>query len=380
MPDIIEKTLYVLGAGASRHAGTPLLRDFLTNARLLMQSVSSLKHKAAFESTFDWIDSMRASAYYVEIDLDNIEHIFSLAEMMRQMNLEGGSDLSSNLKLIIAETLDHCTLKQADSRLVPSDAYGIFTQHLYNMNKKRRRLSSDREKPFEHDSIITFNYDVMLDFALFHKPLSVDYCLDDKPKTNSYKLLKLHGSTNWGFCKKCYDNEPDTKNEIQPAIPTPTIDKGTLRESKGLPIPFKMATGLLAQQPCKYCKEHSLEPYLIPPTWSKAIERSPLIDIWRAAIEEIKSAYQIVVIGYSLPSTDTFFQYLLALGLAENPALNRIIIIDKDDSDDFKNRYRNVLSRSLADRKRVKFYTEDIDGDFLQFIQNSSARDMLGTV
>ena len=58
-----------------------------------------------------------------------------------------------------------------------------------------------------------------------------------------------------------------------------------------------------------------------------------------------------------MPRTDTFFQYLLTLGLAENPKLHRVIVVDVDKRDDFRGRYEKVFSRSLSDRGALKFLT-----------------------
>ena len=76
MPVITGKTVYVLGAGASHHTGIPLLGDFLFTARLILESNRTIRHKDAFDLVFSWIDAMRGSSYYVELDLDNLEHIF----------------------------------------------------------------------------------------------------------------------------------------------------------------------------------------------------------------------------------------------------------------------------------------------------------------
>ncbi len=112
MPLITGKTLYILGAGASQHTGAPLLRDFLFTARLLAEGRSTLLHREAFDLVFSWIDTQRGSSYYVELDLNNLEHIFSLAEMERQIDPQGGNDVVRELRYVVAETLDNtCRLQ-----------------------------------------------------------------------------------------------------------------------------------------------------------------------------------------------------------------------------------------------------------------------------
>ena len=132
-------------------------------------------------------------------------------------------------------------------------------------------------------------------------------------------------------------------------------------------LPFAMATNVLPKTSCsQFGQALTLEPVLIPPTWSKAIRQSPFAKIWAAAVERLKTAFQIVVVGYSLPPTDTFFQYLLTLGLSTNPALNRVVVVDLDGSQEFKSRYRRVFARSLDDRGRLLFQPGTFE-DFVHF-------------
>ena len=66
-----------------------------------------------------------------------------------------------------------------------------------------------------------------------------------------------------------------------------------------------------------------------------------------------------------MPQTDTFFQYLLTLGLQANSGFHRVVVVNKDTSDALKDRYSRVFSRSLIDRGRLKFAPQD---SFEQFV------------
>ena len=181
-----------------------------------------------------------------------------------------------------------------------------------------------------------------------------DYCLFAS-QPHQCKVLKLHGSTNWAACKNCHD----TPLQIVKASPIAEGYQLVDPFTEDMDWPFRMVTDVLAKTKCVHCKATNvLEPLLIPPTWSKAVANSPMTSVWNAAVEEIKEAFQIIVIGYSLPSTDTFFQYLLALGLAENSSLHRVVVVNIDDSEEMQKRYRTVFSRSLMARGRLKFLTE----------------------
>jgi len=357
---ITGKTIYVFGAGASQHSGAPLLRDFLVTARLLLESNPNLKHKNSFIKVFDWIDKLRGSSYYIEFDLDNLEHIFSLCEMLKQVGDTEGKELSSNLNYLVMETLDRkCQLEWRKDQFLPNPQYKEFIDCLRFINDQRRTTLGKPEGEFERDLIITFNYDVMLDYAMWFVNLMPEYCLFPPPyRNNGYRLLKLHGSINWAMCRECVKkNLKSTIQVVRPnpmppnAMTPPYVSDGTLFE-------LRMMTEVLPNTPCVSCNaQNMLEPFIIPPTWSKAVGNTPLAPVWEAAVKEIKTAFQIIVVGYSMPATDTFFQYLLTLGLAQNSRLNRVVIVDKDPSPSLQERYAKVFARSLNDRGRLQFIT-----------------------
>ena len=203
MAQITGKTIYVLGAGASQHTGAPLLRDFLVTARILREEKSELRYRGSFDRVFEWIDTLRGSSYYVEFDLDNLEHVFFLVEMSKQVGLAQGGKLFSDLRYVVMETLDQCHLSWRKSQLRPDDHYLTFAQILRKLNGQRRDYTGQPSGTFENDVIITFNYDVMLDYAMKFQSMEIYYCLDSGPGPDPFKVLKLHGSTSWAACRDC---------------------------------------------------------------------------------------------------------------------------------------------------------------------------------
>ena len=73
-----------------------------------------------------------------------------------------------------------------------------------------------------------------------------------------------------------------------------------------------------------------------------------------------------------MPNTDTFFQYLLTLGLTKNRHLHRVVIVNKDDSPELRTRYENVFSRSLIDRGRLIFHSMR----FIHFVNTDAMKDI----
>jgi len=363
LAQIIGKTVYILGAGASVHTEAPLLRDFLVKARLLKDGKYPPFFQDSFNKVFRWIDTLRGSSYYVEFDLDNLEHVFSLADMSRQLGSPGGEEIFSSLGDIIAETLDGCRIPVEKGKHGPDKPYSNFVNNLLILNDRRGRLVGlDPATSLKKDVIITFNYDVMLDYAMTaNRSFVYSYCLTEEPKPGIFPILKLHGSVNWASCSGCGNQ----LQVIEPILPY-DLDVGIVDSIKS--IEFKMVTEILQKKRCENCdKAGALKPILIPPTWSKAVSKTVAAKVWASAVKEIKEAFQIVVIGYSMPPTDTFFQYLLTLGLTSNSQLHRVVVVNKDETDDFRDRYKKVFARSLDDRGRLIFIRPE-RGAFTSFI------------
>ncbi|MFQ5730043.1 MAG: hypothetical protein ACE5GN_06755 [Waddliaceae bacterium] len=218
MAHFTGKTVYVLGAGASYHTGAPLLCDFLVKARLLLEDKEPLVYEESFKKLFEWIESLRGSSYYVEFDLDNIEQIFSLAEMSQQLGDPEGVEACKNLKKVILETLDRCcslNYQEGYKGCQPDHIYKRFIEILDLVNVQRQTKIVSPGGVFQKDTVITFNYDVMLDYAAIST--RIEYCLDGA-REGGYKILKLHGSTNWARCNKC-DPKEENPPQIIPAKP-----------------------------------------------------------------------------------------------------------------------------------------------------------------
>src|SRR5262245_37484777 len=77
-----DHNVYILGAGFSKDAGLPLVSDFLRRMRdshpWLLQSRAEAK---AVESVLGFRLRAASAAYWVTLDLENIEELFSLASI-----------------------------------------------------------------------------------------------------------------------------------------------------------------------------------------------------------------------------------------------------------------------------------------------------------
>ena len=331
-------TVFILGAGASREAGGPLMSDFLDIAARLLRERNSdvLAVRAAFDDVFTAIAELRGVYAKSHLDLDNIESVFGAIEMGAMLGTFANRDEESIKRLrdsvitLILTTLEQSIAFRRDRGAIkPPTPYEDFVAVI------RKAVHSHNE---HRVSLLTFNYDVSLDYAIpvvFSHP-AYDYGLTADIPRSVIPLLKLHGSMNWGTCQQC-------KN----IVPAPVFP---LRADFAEATKFAVSRHL---DMTKHCDKPLQGPAIIvPPTWSKGRFHEQLGNVWRHAGRRLRVAENIFVIGFSLPETDTFFRYLFALG-TEGPArIERFWVFDPDDTGAVEKRFRALIGRGIESRFR----------------------------
>lgn len=339
MPDIFtDRNVYILGAGFSATANAPLLYDFLDKSRELLDDPNSGLdgyERSEFRSVFDFRRKMAQAREKVKLDLDNIEQLFGLVEMEQRLGL-GTSDVRSATVYLIAKTLELMIAKnryRPEIAFFPDSLTAGSDELLKQYNLRRRegfttpKYSLDiydffamliggqfdlpENRTHRTDTVITFNYDLVLDHALRRAGVAIKYHLPPQyvsvPAANvdgGISLLKLHGSTNWGVCSKC-------KKHI-----VVSVDKAS------------SSAAIFRNTECKECRAKAFQPMLVPPSWDKTEYRDLIQPVWKQAVTELQHATRICIIGYSLPESDAYFKYLLALGLSENHSLYKFVVVD----------------------------------------------------
>ena len=314
MADVV----FVLGAGASQAAGAPIMSNFLQVANKLLRNGTLGALQPHFESLMRVRASLQSVHSKAQLDLDNIEELFSALEMGQMLQwLPGleGEDLGGaieNLKRVIVGTLAHSVqFPTSSGQLRPPKPYGAFCEMLAKVQQGPPRRTV---------AIITFNYDIALDYALQFFQLGPNYVIPGS-RAAGIPLLKLHGSTNWGTCAVCKKVVPfEFWQYFQKFSMAPFSDKGFVFFSPG--------DQLAQHQHCE--KPLGQEPVLIPPTWNKATSKYLFPEVWVRAGQELREAESVFVVGYSLPESDRFFKYLYAIGVTGPRSLERFCVVDPD--------------------------------------------------
>lgn len=191
------------------------------------------------------------------------------------------------------------------------------------------------------DTIITFNWDLLVDNLIskhqaqkpdyqytFDKIFRVGSWEPDRSVSKGPKLLKLHGSFNWMYCKKCEAAYAFVLTGKTAADQIRDPEDGRLK--------------------CPACKGQT-DPVIIPPTLSKAYEVWTVINsAWERARKSLESADEIMIIGYSMPVTDFQAKWLFLESVAKRTKpLRKLTVVDKYPNGLF-GRYREIFR--ISDR------------------------------
>jgi NAD-dependent SIR2 family protein deacetylase len=378
-----RKNVFVLGAGFSADAGAPVMHDFLPTAKHLLDDDNSgllETDRDAFKRVFDFLRELRAAGAKITLDLENIEHLFGLAEMDLEFGGRNRGSFRRDLILLILRTLE----RSIRSEKLPRSSYnfpireaGVLHTGWVEANygemfaalASRRWLDGKYGIPHDGiclDTVITMNYDCFLDDALSRLGIRPDYGLLDSDYPSEWtslqcrmSVLKLHGSANWFQCKserckgKVYvisDKEPGSR----------------MWHFYGTP--------------CRMCG-YQPDPVIVPPTWAKGNRIDLFGPIWTRALEALKQAGRIFVIGYSMPNADSFFQYMLGLALAVNEDIEKIVIVNPDAR--IGEKFAGLFHEHFRDRKLVlaeyntSYVTDRLLGDGLGQYKEGLSRDLI---
>jgi len=304
--------VYILGAGFSVDRGLPTIKNFMyvmRDAHQWLESEGRHKEANAIAEVLDFRLNAASAAYRIRLDLENIEELFSLASaksrtLTQKIQLAIASTLDFKLKTFIEPKISFQSYKLSDewpSHWLKNDNTHISPLSPYEVECPAYEfyLSAllgnwSNKKSFNENSIITFNYDLLVEDALRKLSVPFNYGIDLKniDTSNQVEVLKLHGSINWG----------------KPPSSTASY------------VIHNSYDELLNRQQ---------SPQLVPPTWRK-IFTGPLRQIWDNSLKSLEKATRIIVIGFSIPPTDNHFKYLIAAGLQNNISLREIVFINPD--------------------------------------------------
>src|SRR5262249_17287565 len=345
----MSKNVFILGAGASAGCGVPLLKDFLRVANNIRTGGQlSQTDRALFDLVFRARDALTSINSKARLDFDNFEEIYSAFDMASLIGRLGNLDRASVSTLPMAmRRLITITIERSmrlpvsgnfeSPKLLPPIPYDPFIKGIIDSIKRREV------------ALLTFNYDLALDYTLYFNRIAFNYGLDgSSDDSNSLDLLKLHGSLNWGRCsdRSCRRIDVWRLEEFFKKFNLLDLYEA---ESVWLELASKLSSRT-------HCHPETLEadPVLIPPTWNKGGFHHELSHVWGKAASHLAEAENIYVVGYSFPPTDQFFKYFFAVGSVGEGWIDKIRVVDPDPNGDLEPRFKLLLGPLALSKFSVK--------------------------
>lgn len=324
--------VFILGAGATRGASfvdpavnpclPPLDADFYNQ----LQRIRNDKHRDLVENVIKDTVELFGTNFRV-----TMETAFTLLEQMTRMIATTGETRDFKRK----------DLEEKKNRLIQAIA-AVFEESMCQQqaaNKQTRKTRDCQyhkalvEKLNKGDSIITFNYDCLIDEA-----------------------LKRHGSGKWnprygyGFKLGGRGKNLSGDDKWRPSKVAPKDDTVKLYKLHGS-LHFIVSGEKVTLKQRPYTKQHGkLRFTVIPPESSKRYDEGVFAHLWKQAGQAIHGAETLVVIGYSIPVADSHANALLRVSV-KREAIKSLVIVNPDR--EARYRTREILKRGLSKESRV---------------------------
>jgi hypothetical protein len=283
--------VFILGAGASHFAGYPLgveLWSFIKDKTT--DSVAKERANAVIRDIVRVIQVLPPH----EFNKPDLEQLFTLLDLA-----EAGTEPLELVKL-------DWPSRRLELMAMIADA---FLWHEYCLQDRLREsgvmarvLDGWASQLRQGDVIVTFNWDLLHEVALWrrgkwHYADGYGFTSRDAPSgsRSDLKMLKLHGSVNWG-----QRDERDCEPSIE----------------------YKEQFFFGANDDIDYTRptERNDGRYLIIPSYLKDTSSNRLLlSLWNQAFDALSSADQVTVIGFQLHPADALARQLIGCALTRNP-------------------------------------------------------------
>ncbi len=337
---MLQKTLFIFGAGASKADKAPLQNELFSEIFNLLEGSKEYQNIQLNQDIVEELKDFLYKLYPIREEpkkdffYPTFEEVMGLIyfAISRDESFKGFSqknlrNYSEWLIALIAIVLDK-KLKQAP---------GInkkFINALYESFKMKQNDIENNEIMnifVNHNYFLNVNYDLLLDSALYDLKkgyrIYVDYCTEIQypiPKANKIRLFKPHGSLNWLLCKSC----------------------GIRIFGGDKKIAMEHFNSILndSEVQCNQCDGGIISALIVPPSFFKELHNYFIRNILISLENHLKEVQHLVFIGYSFPEADIHLKYLFKKAQLLG-GFKKIIIINKQDKDkekENKSYYYNV--------------------------------------
>ncbi|HSZ35255.1 MAG TPA: SIR2 family protein [Puia sp.] len=343
-----KSIVYFLGAGCSYNFGYPLTRGIMPMIidKLERHDLFQLyeDRKTALERRLE--KELLGLLYLLYPGLKNILHknsqdaesiptiidILSITEHFCFYNTPPHPKIAGNRLLHFRELLNRAIVElilDIDRKAMSKTEENLFYKLIAPVNQ--------RNIP-DKITFITTNYDLLIDWE-FSRQLSqnkIDLGINYRDVSSSkiifrnseprFHYYKLHGSLNWLRCDLCEQYYVNTNGSIASLAFEP---------------------GLSDYNTCVCNSSLHLKSVLVTPSIVRDIRDPNLLQIWKAALEAMRTADKIIFIGYSLPAEDLAIKSIVMRALNGRDKKNRPEIHVVQHGTDSKGNYENIFGKNI---------------------------------
>jgi len=381
----MNKRVFIIGAGFSKAIGdAPLVNEYVGPIYENARNDEFVDHpdwnssKNAFLKIIQHLSStIQHGLKFIEKDDTQIQNRSGI-ELIKSINIEHLCtllDLNIERPFIprgIGVDLQGCPIPFMNDMYVYDleNARKFIVHHIIkyllpdSLNVKKELLSKFAKFIRPNDIIITFNYDLLLEQALWGEKLwsptdgylfgEIDDYLEVKPENlfpTKVHVIKLHGSLNWQK-QGLFDNKvsicithPFTH---EPYFENLKFDFGERRNTRS----------------------RLLDSILITPTFMKSFKSKYELELIRLAIQKISKCSEIYAIGYSFPEADSLTCFLLTQ-IPKNISIKIIDLNARNIADKLAETYGikrdNIVSEQCGIEDWIRRDFEYID--YKQYLQ-----------
>ena len=384
----MSDNVIILGAGASSRAGIPLMAGFIekmwefsvrkqvNGEPMLPDDIDTFQKAVEIKNERD---SYHGRALFDDRNLEDILSILSFNEINLSTRSKGKLFLFTKA---ISRTIElTCQVKHDGENKIQNLGLSYWPYRNFWMNLFIFCTRHHKEVP----TIISLNYDLVLERGLFHLLIGTNlkYIVE----------LPIQGVE--------IDYHYDPVGNLQYVIKNATYmtesgeEKCTILERGATDNPLRIEILKLHASlnfPRTKTKEpislvHAVDaPFILPPIINKMSSAKSITKMWSTGLQRLRTAKNVIIVGYSLPRTDIYMQYFLKTALGPNLNLNRIYVFDPvlfdDDpkSKEMMDRYANCFSPQLQDTivfRPVIHSTDYMKGTFKHFVDDLGYYDIL---
>jgi len=291
--------VFVLGAGVSQSAGLPLAAHMLS---AVAESTLSQPERAELDEFLEYLMPTFQKQFANYPDVEEFLTLLEMAESYAQFE---------RVKLAFP--------RRRLSKLRRTFLLGL-ARYLWRGHKAvtgDHPIALLAKSLRRGDTVITFNYDLTVDWALQDS----DHTWEYKPGPDDITLLKPHGSIDWFHADEV---DADTESFSELFTASTQFERWDFDDEK------------LGQ---------SL-PVIVPPVVAKLIEEPDLQAIWMEVSKRLVRASAIYILGYSLPQADRLTRFVLRRAVRARKKSGNIWAVNPDPG--LRSRFSECISPDVA--------------------------------